>query len=101
MLYAAMDLGGTKIADARGHADGSLVSQQIIPTEAVGGLDQVIALIVSFLRQFAGSPTSRGIGVPGLADRSSGDIVFLPTLATQWRGAPRLRPKRRPRGYPG
>lgn len=101
MLCAAMDLGGTKIADARGHADGSLVSQQTIPTEAEGGPDQVIALIVSLLRQFAGSPTVRGIGVPGLADRSSGDIVFFPTLATLWRGAPRLRLKRRPRGYPG
>ena len=103
MLYPAMDLGGMKIAGALGHADGSLVSQQTIPAEAEaeGGLDHVIALIVSLLRQFAGSPTALGIGVPGLAGRSSGDIKFLPTLATQWRGALRLRPKRRPRGYFG
>lgn len=88
MLYAAIDLGGTKIAGALGRADGTLVAGRTIPTEAEGGPDHVIARIVSLVREFGGSPLALGIGVPGLVDRSSGDVLFLPNLASQWRGVP-------------
>ncbi len=88
MLYAAIDLGGTKIAGALGRADGSLVVGRTIATEADGGPEHVIARIVSLVREFGGSPLALGIGVPGLVERSSGDILFLPNLATQWRGVP-------------
>jgi len=91
MLYAAIDLGGTKIAGALGYSDGTLVAQRTIPTEAEHGPEHVIARIVSLLREFGNSPAALGVGVPGLVDRSSGDVLFLPNLATQWRGVPLAR----------
>ncbi len=91
MLYAAIDLGGTKIAGALGHPDGTLVAQRTIPTEADGGPDHVISRILSLLRDLGDSPAALGVGVPGLVDRSSGDVLFLPNLATQWRGVPLAR----------
>ncbi len=91
MLYAAIDLGGTKIAGALGYPDGTLVAQRTIPTEAERGPEHVISRIVSLLRDFGSSPAALGVGVPGLVDRSSGDVLFLPNLATQWRGVPLAR----------
>jgi len=91
MLYAAIDLGGTKIAGALGQADGVLVAEQTIPTEADGGPDHVINRIAGLVRSLGGSPAALGIGVPGLVDRSAGDVLFLPNLATQWRGVPLAR----------
>lgn len=91
MLYAAIDLGGTKIAGALGHADGTLTAQQTIPTEADLGPTHVIARIVALVRALGPAPDALGIGVPGLVDRASGDVLFLPNLATQWRGIPLAR----------
>lgn len=87
MFYAAIDLGGTKIAGPLGRADGTLVAGRAIPTEADGGSDHVMARIVSLVREFGGSPLAHGIGVPGLVDRSRGDAES----ASQWRRIP-LRP---------
>jgi glucokinase len=88
MLYAAIDLGGTKIAGALGTSDGDLLAEQTIPTEAAAGPDQVIGRIAALVRSLGGAPTALGIGVPGLVDRATGQTLFLPNLATQWRGVP-------------
>ena len=91
MLYAAIDLGGTKIAGALGHPDGTLVAQRTILTEADGGPDHVISRILSVRRDPAIPPGAEGGGVPSLVDRSNGDVLFFPNLATQWRGVPLAR----------
>jgi glucokinase len=91
MLYAAVDLGGTKIAGAVGTPDGALLAERTIPTEADGGPDHVIDRIAALVRGFGGSPAALGIGVPGLVDRATGEVLFLPNLATQWRGVPLAR----------
>lgn len=88
MLYAAIDLGGTKIAGALGTPDGALVAEHTIHTEADGGPDHVIARIAALVRSLGSAPAALGIGVPGLVDRATGQTLFLPNLATQWRGVP-------------
>ena len=87
MAIGSVDLGGTNIQAAIGEADGTILAERGIPTEAHLGPDAVLSRIAALIREL-GTPQALGVGVPGLADLASGVTHFLPNLATQWRGVP-------------
>ncbi|MBM3787477.1 MAG: ROK family protein [Acidobacteria bacterium] len=89
-VFAGVDLGGTKIAAALGHADGRVLHSKTIPTLSGEGPERVLARIVELVNGLAAEggprPAALGIGVPGLVDSRTGFIRFLPNLEGQWRG---------------
>ena len=91
-VYASIDLGGTKTACALASAEGRILVERTIPTLSNEGPDAVLARIADVLRQQAAevgaAPVAAGMGIPGLVDRCHGVTLFLPNLATQWRGVP-------------
>ena len=87
MLYAGVDLGGTKIACALAGPDGQLVNEQTRPTESHEGPQAVIERIARLIAEL-GKPAAVGLGVPGLVDAERGVTRFLPNLPTQWRDVP-------------
>ncbi|MFN2111265.1 MAG: ROK family protein, partial [Anaerolineae bacterium] len=92
MLYASIDLGGTKIACAFGTADGEIVAERAVPTLSQEGPQAVLARIADLVNALAAEigqqPVALGMGVPGLADVSHGVVKFLPNLPTNWRDVP-------------
>lgn len=91
-LYAGIDLGGTNIKGVLGTADGNVVVQRSIPTEAHTGPEGVLARIgdlVDALSAEAGKrPAAIGMGCPGLVDSPNGITRFFPNLPTNWRDVP-------------
>ena len=91
-LFAAVDLGGTKIAAALGNAAGQLLHTETVPTPPGAGPEAIlstIANLIDSLSSRAGQrPVALGIGVPGLIDLRTGQVNFVPNLPTQWRGVP-------------
>ncbi len=91
-LYAAIDLGGTKIAGALADADGHMRGERRLPTRAEEGAPAVLARIAALVNELAvkaGSrPAALGIGLPGLADLERGMSLFLPNLPGNWRNVP-------------
>ncbi len=91
-LYAAVDLGGTKIAAALATASGSFVTRETIPTPPGAPPDLILAAVVSLIESLAvragQRPVALGIGIPGLIDLRTGTVHFVPNLPTQWRGVP-------------
>lgn len=96
MIYAGIDLGGTKIAAALVEAQhGTVLQRAIIPTEAHTGAEAVLARMADLVRQICGQaslPPSAlaglGVGVPGVFDPATGNTLFLPNLPGAWRGVP-------------
>lgn len=91
-LFAAVDLGGTKIAAALGNPAGQLLFTETIPTPHGANPETILSAIadlVDFLSSRAGQrPAALGIGIPGLIDIRTGQVHFVPNLPTQWRGVP-------------
>jgi glucokinase len=91
-LFAAVDLGGTKIAAALGNPAGQLLHTETVPTPPGAGPEVIlstIANLVDSLSSRAGQrPAALGVGVPGLIDLRTGQVNFVPNLPTQWRGVP-------------
>lgn len=91
-IFASVDLGGTKIACALATAQGQILVQKTAPTHAHDGpaavLMRIAALVNDLASEVGQRPASLGMGVPGLADIETGDVLFLPNLPTQWRGVP-------------
>jgi glucokinase len=91
-LYAAVDLGGTKIAAALGTAGGELLYTGTVPTPAGANpeiiLSTIASLIDSLSTRAGRRPSALGVGVPGLVDTQTGHVKFAPNLPTQWRGVP-------------
>ncbi len=89
-IYAAIDLGGTKVTCALASADGAILAERSIPTASQDGPDAVLARIAALAadlsRETGATPQAAGMGVPGLVDRAKGATLFLPNLVTQWRG---------------
>lgn len=87
-----VDLGGTKIYTAAASVDGEILAEVKIPTEAGGGLEHVLARIISTVRQVqkdapaVGKVGALGIGVPGLMDPFRGIVHQAPNLG--WSGVP-------------
>lgn len=91
-VYAAVDLGGTKIAGALATAEGQVVAEERALTlshEGPGAVIKRIWDLVQALAARAGTrPAALGMGVPGLVDLRAGVTRFLPNLPTQWRDVP-------------
>jgi glucokinase len=91
-IYTSIDLGGTKVACALATEDGTILTQEQIPTHAHQGppkvLERVAELIQDMTRDYGQPSTAVGIGLPGLVDRQQGKTLFLPNLPTQWREIP-------------
>jgi glucokinase len=91
-LFAAVDLGGTKIAAALGTPSGRLVHSETVPTpygaEPPAILSAIAALVSSLASRAGQRPAALGVGVPGLVDTRTGTVHFVPNLPTQWRGVP-------------
>lgn len=89
-FFAGVDFGGTKIAAAIADARGRIVAEGVIPTEAQDGPRQAVARTNQLLDDLCRDPSVKtlatGIGLPGLIDRDSGTIVFLPNLPEDWCG---------------
>jgi glucokinase len=89
-IVASIDLGGTNTACALASGDGAILVERTIPTLPHQCPDAILSRIASTLEGMAAEigerPDTIGMGVPGLADRANGRTLFLPNLATQWRG---------------
>jgi len=93
-LYAAIDLGGTKILVVVASPTGEVVASERIPTEAEGGPSAVIERMVDALRtavEEAGVPLEQlagiGISAPGPIDLDAGVVTSPPNLPG-WRDVP-------------
>ena len=79
-----IDLGGTKIAGAVVSADGAVLTEAQIPTEADRGVEHVIGRIVALSRQLvaqAGVPLAAlGIGAPAPLSPSRGIVWAAPNM---------------------
>jgi len=91
-LFAAVDLGGTKIAGALGDAAGRILFTDTVPTPPAANPETILAHIASLVDSLATRagrrPAALGVGVPGLVDTRTGHVKFVPNLPTQWRGVP-------------
>lgn len=92
-----LDLGGTNIKAAFVEVIGGDVDDAEVthtehgPTEASGGPERVEERLVEVARSAiaaAGPADSVGLGVPGLFDYSTGEIVFFTNLPGCWEGYP-------------
>jgi glucokinase len=89
ILYASIDLGGTKIACAFGTAAGDIIAERTTLTLSHEGPQAVLVRIADLVNVLADEvgqrPVAVGMGVPGLADVQRGIVKFLPNLPTNWR----------------
>jgi glucokinase len=90
--FLGIDFGGTGIRVAIATAEGEILHEAQAPTPAAAGSSAVIdcmARLVATVQQATGlRGVACGIGVPGLVDRESGVVRFLPNLPGHWRGVP-------------
>ncbi len=88
-LYAAIDLGGTKISCGLATAAADFAAEITFGTLSAEGPEAVLARIAAQVRglceKVAAHPRAIGMGIPGLVDVARGITRFLPNLATQWR----------------
>jgi glucokinase len=87
-----VDLGGTKIACGFGTAEGEILTESTVSTDAHEGPEAVLTRIAGLVNGLAEStgqrPAALGMAVPGLVDLPNGVTKFLPNLPTQWRDVP-------------
>jgi glucokinase len=91
-IFAGIDLGGTTIAGALADAEGQIVCERQVATNAHEGPADVLRRIVELVQSLTGEaqqqPLALGVGVPGLVDVQTGVTKFFPNLPTQWREVP-------------
>ncbi len=90
--YAAVDLGGTKIAAALSTAAGEFIIEDKVPTDSHKGPEAVLDRIAETVQRLEAESGCKaealGMGVPGLVDLPTGTTKFLPNLPTKWRDVP-------------
>ena len=82
-MYIGIDLGGTNIAAALVNKDGVIAKRAVIPTSGDGGAKTVVDGLVQVCQTLTKNevpPLSIGIGVPGMVNNETGDVVFTPNL---------------------
>jgi len=93
-MYLGLDLGGTNVkAAAVRLVDGAheIVETATVPSRAESGPDDVADVLIDLGRTMidaVGPLTAVGIGVPGLFDFTTGEIVFFTNLPGKWEGFP-------------
>jgi glucokinase len=94
MQYAlGIDLGGTSVKTGVVDAQGKIIAQVEVPTEAAKGLATVVANMAAGARKAvekAGLTMAQiggaGIGTPGICNVKAGEVVMSPNLG--WRNVP-------------
>jgi glucokinase len=96
-IYAGIDLGGTKILVLVSGADGKVLGDARLPTEAHQGVDAVISRIVQATHDAASEAgvalddiRAVGVSAPGPVDTNDGVITDPPNLPG-WRNVPLAR----------
>ncbi|MBP5177105.1 MAG: ROK family protein [Clostridia bacterium] len=88
--YAGIDLGGTYIKGGIVDENGEIVKFGRVPTQAQQSADVVLGdiegLIEDLLEGFDGKISGIGMGIPGLVDGSSSNVVLAPNL--HWKNVP-------------
>lgn len=88
-LYAAIDLGGTKVSCGLATPAADFAAETTFDTHSADGPVAVLAHIAANLRELCekigAQPRAIGMGIPGLVDAARGITLFLPNLTTQWR----------------
>ena len=83
-MRIGIDLGGTNTAAALVDESGAIIKRADIPTDVSGGADGVINGLLRvceiLLENTKVLPRSIGLGVPGLIDNETGDVIFIPNL---------------------
>jgi glucokinase len=93
-----LDLGGTNVKTVVLEEDGGSfrrVTSSTAPARADAGPDAVVERLVEIGRgaiHAYGPIGSAGIGLPGLFDRASGEVLLFPNLPGPWRGHPLREP---------
>ncbi|MBR7829040.1 ROK family protein [Actinospica sp. MGRD01-02] len=90
-LYAALDIGGTKIAAALVDAGGTLLTRAELPTPAKGSAEEVMAVVAALVETVARDPrwsetVGIGIGSAGPIDPVRGTVS--PVNIPGWRDFP-------------
>ncbi|MCW2635170.1 MAG: glucokinase [Blastococcus sp.] len=95
MRYLGLDLGGTNIKgvviDVGGDGPPVVIARAMAPTHGEELPDGVTARILALGRELAGrcdGIAAVGLGVPGLFDRTTGDVEFFSNLPGAWPGFP-------------
>ncbi|MEW2352310.1 ROK family protein [Spirillospora sp. NPDC029432] len=86
-LYAALDIGGTKIAAALADGDGTVLRRARVPTPRGGGtavLDAAARLLDGFAAE---DVAAIGVGAPGVVD-PAGRVVSATDVLPGWAGTP-------------
>ncbi|WP_262403482.1 putative N-acetylmannosamine-6-phosphate 2-epimerase [Actinomadura sp. CNU-125] len=89
--YAALDIGGTKIAAALTDEDGTVLHRARVPTPRDGG-PSVLATAARLLDDLAGRGLLElgirgvGVGAPGVVDAATGRVVSATGVLPGWAG---------------
>lgn len=83
-MYIGIDLGGTNIAAAIVDGEGAILERTSIRANAGGGAGAIIGGLLEVCRILLNgveeAPTAIGIGVPGIVNDMTGEVVFTPNL---------------------
>lgn len=87
-VYAAVDLGGTRVKCALGTDEGKVLSQRIVETDSQDGpeqvLDRIAETVLAMADEVGQQPAALGMGVPGLLEIDTGVTKFLPNFPGHW-----------------
>ncbi|WP_346044171.1 ROK family protein [Actinomadura chokoriensis] len=87
-VFAALDIGGTKIAAALVDADGTVQWRGRAATPRTGG-DGVVAAAARLLAEAGDAPVrALGVGAPGVIDQETGRVVSATEVLPGWAGTP-------------
>ncbi len=92
--YLGLDLGGTNIKAAAVRMvddEHEILQTATVPSQAADGPNAVAEVMIEVGRSMiddVGPVSGVGIGVPGLFDFNSGEIVFFTNLPGEWEGFP-------------
>ncbi|SNS63936.1 glucokinase [Actinomadura meyerae] len=87
-VYAALDIGGTKIAAALVDAGGTVRSRERVATPRTGGAD-VLAAAARLLEGLGDAPVrALGVGAPGVIDPETGSVASATEVLPGWAGTP-------------
>lgn len=109
--FAAVDIGGTKIATARVVDSGELagdgprteVSSRAVRPTPTGGASAIIGAVAAAVAELVaetGPVTAVGVGAPGVVDAVSGRVVAATSVVPGWTGAEVGRELERALGLP-
>lgn len=91
-MYIGVDIGGTNIAAGLVSVEGKVLFQKSCPTRVFKGQDVVVKDIKKLIKDiinensFKGDILGIGLGIPGVADKKTGDIINCINLG--WSNVP-------------